>query len=406
MAPGGPLEVQQLARPHNDLAQQRDELLDDVDAQIARPRPRWKRKEPPAGAYVGTGPGGRRLVIRWPHPVSTTTAPVLQFKALPRGRRRWLAGADRPWASIFSILEKSQVTHAQEVIRQRLANGKSAMSISSPPPGGGPSACGSRWCLVQAAAAAEGRRGRSPATCSRSKTSPAASSRRPAGTRCCIPLTEGSRASLGSLRAAVTNLIDYPDMEPNYGSASSGWWMRRRGMSQRLDQTMAEFPIPSRPAGPGGRPRHRYRCRRPAPHRGQAATAEQDRGMNDALWIKADSFSWFSPSSWRPACRNITKSASCALPQRRTGAYLDPHLERPGHVVGNLYTWEMEPMHLAGETTPLSAARRGRPPRRRVWYQREKAAHRAFFRFSSCRSRRRRSKPSTGRRQGPGQGPP
>ena len=26
-------------------------------------------------------------------------------------------------------------------------------------------------------------------------------------------MTEGSRSSLGSIRAAVTNLIDYPDME-------------------------------------------------------------------------------------------------------------------------------------------------------------------------------------------------
>lgn len=45
------------------------------------------------------------------------------------------------------------------------------------------------------------------------------------------------------------------------------------------------------------------------------------------------------------------------------------------------YTWELEPMRLSAETTPLSLRdvidRHGGE----VWYQREKAAHRAFFRF-------------------------
>jgi DNA polymerase-3 subunit epsilon len=36
VTPEGPPEVQQLARAANDLAQQRDELMDDVDAQISR----------------------------------------------------------------------------------------------------------------------------------------------------------------------------------------------------------------------------------------------------------------------------------------------------------------------------------------------------------------------------------
>ena len=55
-------------------------------------------------------------------------------------------------------------------------------------------------------------------------------------------LTEGSRSALGNIRAAVANLIDYPDMETD---------LRERfvnvvgdevaKMSQTLDQTMLEF---------------------------------------------------------------------------------------------------------------------------------------------------------------------
>ncbi len=45
------------------------------------------------------------------------------------------------------------------------------------------------------------------------------------------------------------------------------------------------------------------------------------------------------------------------------------------------YTWELESMHFAGESSPLSLRdvidRHGGE----IWYEREKAAHRAFFRF-------------------------
>ena len=55
----GPPEVQQLARAANDLAQQRNELLDDVDAQIARPRLRWKRRR------IASPPSCRSSPRRW-----------------------------------------------------------------------------------------------------------------------------------------------------------------------------------------------------------------------------------------------------------------------------------------------------------------------------------------------------
>ena len=50
-------------------------------------------------------------------------------------------------------------------------------------------------------------------------------------------LTEGSRASLGNIRAAVTNLIDYPDMEPELRERFLGVVGDEvAGMSQRLDR--------------------------------------------------------------------------------------------------------------------------------------------------------------------------
>ena len=62
-------------------------------------------------------------------------------------------------------------------------------------------------------------------------------------------------------------------------------------------------------------------------------------------------------------------------------AYLDLIWAGPAMSSETFYTWEMESMQVAGETSPLSLRdvidRHGGE----VWYQREKAAHRAFFRF-------------------------
>jgi DNA polymerase III subunit epsilon len=55
-------------------------------------------------------------------------------------------------------------------------------------------------------------------------------------------LTEGSRAALGNIRAAVGNVIDYPDMDAELRERFLGVVADEAAtMSQRLDQTMLEF---------------------------------------------------------------------------------------------------------------------------------------------------------------------
>ena len=380
----GPPEVQQLARAANDLAQQRDALMDDVDAQIAAAKASVEEEKNRlaalmselAQAVVVCNLDGRILLYN--------NRARLQFKALAQGPTSVSGGALIGLGrSIFSILEKNQVQHAQEVIRQRVATGKTAMANFITTTRGGQLLRIQMVPVLAAPGEGEAAMSGYVLTVENITRSIEQEAHRD---QLLQVMTEGSRSALGNIRAAVTNLIDYPDMEPELRER----FLRvieeevaKRGQS--VDQTMAEFS-------------HSLKTRWPLEDiLGIDVIAAAQRriedklklpikteGMDDALWIKADSFSLvfalvFLASKlqdhYEPRELRFRLSAEGKL------AYLDLIWAGPAMSSETFYTWEMESMHAAGETSPLSLRdvidRHGGE----IWYQREKAAHRAFFRF-------------------------
>ena len=383
VTPEGPPEVQQLARAANDLAQQRDAMMEDVEAQIAAAKASVEEEKNRlaalmselAQAVVVCNLDGRILLYN--------NRARLQFKALAQGPTSVSGGALIGLGrSIFSILEQSQVLHAQEVIRQRLVAGKTALANFITTLRGGQLL---RVQMVPVLAAGEGGDGMSGyvLTVENITRSIEQEARRD---QVLHSLTEGSRAALGNIRAAVTNLIDYPDMEGE---------LRERflkivgdevsGMSQRLDQTMADFSDSIKTRWPledilgidviaAAQRRIEDKLKLPI------KTEELD----DALWVKADSFSLvfalvFLASKlqdhYEPRELRFRLSSEGRL------AYLDLIWAGPAMSSETFYTWEMESMQAAGETTPLSLREVIDRHGGEIWYQREKAAHRAFFRF-------------------------
>ena len=383
VTPEGPPEVQHQARAANDLAQQRDALMDDVEAQIAAAKASVEEEKNRlaalmselAQAVVVCNLDGRILLYN--------NRARLQFKALAQGPTSVSGGALIGLGrSIFSILEKNQVLHAKEVIRQRLGAGKAALANFITTLRGGQLL---RVQMVPVLAAGEGGDGMSGyvLTVENITRSIEQEARRD---QVLHSLTEGSRAALGNIRAAVTNLIDYPDMEGE---------LRERflkivgdevsGMSQRLDQTMADFSDSMKTRWPledilgidviaAAQRRIEDKLKLPI------KTEELD----DALWVKADSFSLvfalvFLASKlqdhYEPRELRFRLSSEGRL------AYLDLIWAGPAMSSETFYTWEMESMQAAGETTPLSLREVIDRHGGEIWYQREKAAHRAFFRF-------------------------
>lgn len=381
----GPPEVQQLARAANDLAQQRDALMDDVDAQISRAKASVEEEKNRlaalmselAQAVVVCNLDGRILLYN--------NRARLQFKALAQGPTSVSGGALIGLGrSIFSILEKSQVQHAKEVIAQRLEAGKTAMSnfITTTRSG---QLLRAQMVPVLAAHAVDGEAAMSGyvLTVENITRSIEQEARRDQALH---SLTEGSRSALGSIRAAVTNLIDYPDMEPE---------LRERfvkviddeaaRMSERLDQTMVEFSDSMKTRWPledvlaidiiaAAQRRIDDKLKLPT------KTEELD----DTLWIKADSFSLvLALLSLASKLQDHYEIRELRFRLGSAGklAYLDLVWSGPAMSSETFYTWEMESMQVAGENSPLSLRdvidRHGGE----IWYQREKAAHRAFFRF-------------------------
>ena len=382
----GPPEVQQLARAANDLAQQRDALMDDVDAQIAAAKASVEEEKNRlaalmselAQAVVVCNLDGRILLYN--------NRARLQFKALAQGPTSVSGGALIGLGrSIFSILEKNQVQHAQEVIRQRVAGGKTAMANFITTTRGGQLL---RIQMVPVRAApGEGEGEAAMSGYVLTVENITRSIEQEAHRDQVLHLmTEGSRSALGNIRAAVTNLIDYPDMDTE---------LRERFLrvieeevakrSQSVDQTMAKFSDSMKTRWPledilgidviaAAQRRIEDKLKLPI------KTEELD----DALWVKADSFSLvfalvFLASKlqdhYEPRELRFRLTAEGKL------AYLDLIWAGPAMSSETFYTWEMESMHAAGETSPLSLRdvidRHGGE----IWYQREKAAHRAFFRF-------------------------
>jgi len=381
----GPPEVQQLARAANDLAQQRDALMDDVDAQIARAKASVEEEKNRlaalmselAQAVVVCNLDGRILLYN--------NRARLQFKALAQGPTSVSGGALIGLGrSIFSILEKNQVQHAQEVIHQRLAAGKTALSNFITTTRGG-QLLRAQMVPVLSSAAGEGEAAMSGyvLTVENITRSIEQEARRDQALH---SLTEGSRSALGSIRAAVTNLIDYPDMELD---------LRERfvkviddevaRMSQRLDQSMVEFSDSMKTRWPLEDVLGIdiiAAAQRRIDEKLKLATKTEE--LDDALWIKADSFSLvFALLSLAAKLQDHYEPRELRFRLTSEGklAYLDLIWAGAAMSSETFYTWEMETMHVAGENSPLTLRdvidRHGGE----IWYQREKAAHRAFFRF-------------------------
>lgn len=382
--PEGPPEVQQLANAANDLAQQRDLLMDDVDAQIARAKASVEEEKNRlaalmselAQAVVVCNLDGRILLYN--------NRARLQFKALAQGPTSVTSGALIGLGrSIFSILDKSQVEHAQEVIHSRLLSGKTPISNFITTTRGGQLLRVQMVPVRSSANEGDAALTGYVLTVENITRNLEQEARRD---QVMHSLTEGSRASLGNIRAAVGNLIDYPDMDAE---------LRERfvrvvddeaaKMSRSLDQTMGEFSDSMKARWPledilaidviaAAERRINDKLK--------LATKVED--IDDGLWIKADSFSLVFALTFlasRLQDHYEPRELRFRLTSEGKLAYLDLIWAGPAMSSETFYTWEMDAMQIGSDSSPLSLRdvidRHGGE----IWYQREKAAHRAYFRF-------------------------
>lgn len=391
LAHSGAAETRPLIQAFNELADQRDELKRDVEEKVREARASMEEERNRLGALMSELTQSVVVCNLDGRIILYNNRARLQFKALTDGTVTAggaLIGLGR---SIFAIFERNLISHALENIQHRLrrAGSQSVANFVTTTRAG-------QLIRVQMAPVL--------ATVPATDTAGEGVERQVTGYVLMLDnitrsfeaqsqrdqvlqvLTEGSRASLGNIRAAVETLADYPDIEPAQRESFINIVRDEvHGMSRRLDQTVNQL---------AGSVKTRWpleemlgmdliqAAQRRIESRVKLLTKLED--VDETVWLRVDSFSLLQGLTYLAARLEENydiREIRFRLSAEGRLAHLD--LIWSGAVIASdvLVNWEIEPMNVGGETSPLTLRDVIDRHDGEIWTQREKAAQRFYFRL-------------------------
>ena len=384
----GPPELRELVRAINDLATQRDAYIDDVESQVAKAKANVEEEKNRlaalmselAQAVVVSNLDGRILLYN--------NRARFMFESLAKGPTSVSSGALIGLGrSITSILETSQVDYARETIRIQLERGNRhpvANFVTTTDNG--------QLIRVQIAPVL---RHRSEASAQQVASGYILlienitrvleqESRRD---EVLGELTEGSRASLGTLRAAVEMLADHPDMGAEDRDRFVGVLASEvTRMSQRLDDTLTSLSDTLRQHWPlddmlaadvieaAGRRIHE-RLKLPV---------DVNTMTEVPLWIRADSFSLVSALTFlatRIEEAGEVRSFALKLDSDDRFVHIDLVWTGLSMSTETVLTWEIEPMRQDHGVNPPTLREVLDRHAGEIWYQRQRTTTQASIRL-------------------------
>ena len=390
IAEEGPPELRELVRAINDLATQRDAYIDDVESQVTKAKANVEEEKNRlaalmselAQAVVVCNLDGRILLYN--------NRARFMFESLAKGPTSVSSGALIGLGrSVNSILQASQVDYARETIRIQLERGN-----RHPVANFVTTTDNSQLIRVQIAPVL--RQGAAESTLTGLQASGyillieniTRTLEQEAKRETALgDLTEGSRASLGTLRAAVEMLADNPDMgsedrERFVGVLSS----EVTRMSQRLDQTLTTLSDTLRQHWPlddmlasdileaAGR-RIQERLKLPV---------SVDTVSEAPLWVRADSFSLVSALNFLAAkleeageVRSFTLKLGCD----ERFVHIDLLWIGLAMSTETVLSWEIEPIRQDHGVNPPTVREILDRHSGEIWYQRQRAANQASLRL-------------------------
>ncbi len=382
----GPPEVRALARHANALAEQRDALLQDVEAQIARAKDSVEEEKNRLAALMSEltqsvvvcNLDGRILLYN--HRARTQFRALSDAPGVADGGE--LIGLGR---SIYCVLERNLITHALETIEHRLQRSKTqavANFVTT-------TRAGQLLRVQMSPVLSVGQEGGGERSITGfilmldniTRTFENESRR----DQMLHSLTEGNRAALANVRAAA-EMLEYPDLQDE---------LRARfrkvirddvaAMSLRLDRTANEFADSLKARWPleemlgadliaAAQRRIEQVVRLP--------TKLED--VDESLWVKVDSFSLMQALTYL-ANRLSDEFEVREVRFRLTGAGRLVHLDLiwSGQAMSTetVMSWELEPMRIGDDNSPLTVRDVIERHDGEMWLEREKVRHRAFFRI-------------------------
>ena len=388
-AMGAP-EIKALAEVVNVLAEQRESLQRDVEERVREAKASVEAEKNRLAALMSElsqsvvvcNLDGRILLYN--------NRARLQFQALGAGIRsssgRALIGLGR---SIFAILDRNLITHALDNIKHSLRRG------SAQPVANFVTTSQSDQLIRVQMAPVLGRQGAEAGEKESERLdgyvlildnitrSFEVESRRD---QMLQSLTEGSRASLANIRAAVENLLDYSDMETEQRDRFVGIIRHEVGvMGERLDRTVTEFADALKTRWPLedmlGVDLVQAARRRVEQKLGILTKTEE---VAEGLWVRVDSFSLLQALTYLVfRLREEYKIREVRLRLAAEGRLAHLDLIWSGALIDSqtLPTWEVDPMNVDGEVSPLTLREVIERHGGEIWFEREKASHRSFFRL-------------------------
>ncbi len=199
-------------------------------------------------------------------------------------------------------------------------------------------------------------------------------------------LTEGSRAALANIRAAVETLLDYGDIEAGQRER----FLRIisdevRGMGSRLDQTLEHYADSLKARWPLEEMQGAdliAAAQRRIEARLQIATRVDE--LDPSLWLKVDSYSLIQAIGYLAS--RLKESFGIRLLRFRLAsagrlAHLDMVWTGAAVSTETLSSWELEAMNLSGEDSPLTLRDVMDRHGGELWFQRISASQQAYFRL-------------------------
>ena len=401
--PEGPPEVQSLALAMNELASQRDELMCDVAAQIGRAKESVELEK-------------NRLATLMSELTQSVVVCNLDGRVLlynNRARTQFRALSDAPGVagggeliglgrSIYGVFERNLIAHALDTIQQRLRRG-----VAQPQANFVTTTRAGQLLRVQMAPVLSVAAVAEKAAAGEGEAAEVASAAAPERTvtgfilmldnitrnfetesrrdQLLHNLTEGNRASLANVRAAA-DMLEFEDLTDD---------MRTRfrkvvrdevqAMSQRLDHTANEFADSLKA---------RWQLeemlgadliaavqRRIEARIGLPTKLEE---VDESLWLKVDSFSLMQAITYlasRLSDEFEVREVRFRLSAAGRLVHLDLIWSGQAMSTETVMSWELEPMKVEDESSPLTVRDVIDRHDGEMWLEREKVRHRAFFRI-------------------------
>lgn len=389
--PEGPPEVQSLALAVNELAQQRDNISKDVEAQISAAKASVEQEKNRLAALMSEL---TQSVV-----VCNLDGRILLYNN--RAKMQFRAMSDAPGVagggeliglgrSIYGVFERNLVSHALETINRRLSRegAQPVANFVTTTRAGQLLRVQMAPVLSAAGPEADGGAGRERTlngfilmldNITRTFEN---ETRRD---QMLHTLTEGNRAALANVRAAA-EMLEYEDLQGELRERFRAVIRdETQAMSRRLDQTANEFTSSLKARWPLEEMLGAdliAAVQRQIEQRIKLRTKIEE--VDESLWVKVDSFSLMQALTYL-ASRLSDEFEVREIRFRLTGAGRLVHLDLiwSGQAMSTetVMNWELEPMQFAGESSPLTVRDVVERHGGEMWLEREKVKHRAFFRL-------------------------